>query len=787
MSNNVFCDKLESRIKELEKEVAEYKSRYETLLNKEAIFEFAIESIPFDFFVINEKGRYVIQNSICKKHWGDSIGKRPEDLASDKETLSLWQSNNRRAFAGEVVKGEVSFSINGEEKHYFNIISPFKENNRVKFIFGFNIDITERKLSEKVLKENEEKFQGIFNLSPLAIAVSEMKTGEMVHVNKKLCDLTKFTPDQLIGKTTTEMGFYSEDDRNRLIKDLGKSGEVRGREMDFKLNDGSIFNALVFAKEVMIAGGKFIISVFYDLTEKKQAEEALRQSEERYRQLADLLPQVIFEIDKQGVPTFVNRRTFEMLGYTEDDFKKSPNALQMIIPEDRNRALCKLQAIMSGEKTEGNEYTALRKDGSTFPIIVYSSPIIKKGQVIGLRGIMIDLTEIKQAYKILRENEEKIARLKKMEAMGLLAGGVAHDLNNVLSGVVSYPELLLMDLPKDSKLRKPIEAIQDSGNRAVAIVQDLLTLSRGAATAKKPLNINLIIQDYLSSLEFNKLKQYHPSVTIKSNLSKQPFTINGSDVHIRKIVMNLVSNASEAIDGSGNVVISTMNRYLDRPLKGYDNVNIGEYVVLSVCDDGSGIASDDLERIFDPFYTKKVLGRSGTGLGLSVVWNVVQDHEGYIDVITGNKGTTFELYFPITRDEIANGNLVEPMDKLKGNGEFILVIDDMEHQRDITCKMLDILGYKNYAVSGGEEAIGYLKEYKADLILLDMIMEPGINGCETYQEIIKINPKQKAVIVSGFAETDEVKKTQKLGAGQYVKKPLTLAKIGKAIKEELKK
>jgi CheY-like chemotaxis protein len=230
-----------------------------------------------------------------------------------------------------------------------------------------------------------------------------------------------------------------------------------------------------------------------------------------------------------------------------------------------------------------------------------------------------------------------------------------------------------------------------------------------------------------------------------------------------------------------------MNRYIDRPLKGYDDVTIGEYAVLAISDDGSGISSGDLERIFDPFYTKKVLGRSGTGLGLAVVWNVVQDHEGYIGVKSDENGTIIELYFSLTRDEISDKALSIPIKDYKGNGEMILVVDDVESQREISCKMLDTLGYKTKAVSSGEEAIEYLKENTVDLILLDMIMDPGINGLETYEQIIKVHPNQKAIITSGFAETADVKATQKLGAGQYIKKPLTLEKIGIAVKDELKK
>jgi CheY-like chemotaxis protein len=230
-----------------------------------------------------------------------------------------------------------------------------------------------------------------------------------------------------------------------------------------------------------------------------------------------------------------------------------------------------------------------------------------------------------------------------------------------------------------------------------------------------------------------------------------------------------------------------MKRYVKKPLRGYDDVDAGEYVVLSVSDDGPGISSGDLERIFEPFYTKKVMGRSGTGLGLAVVWNVVQDHKGYIDVTTDENVTTFKLYFPITREETSGLHPSIRIKDYKGNGETILVVDDVRSQRDISCKMLDTLGYKTEAVSSGEEAVEYLKENTMDLILLDMIMEPGINGRETYQRIVEIHPNQKAIIVSGLAETDEVKAAQKFGAGQYVKKPITLERIGLAVKTELEK
>ncbi len=409
------------------------------------------------------------------------------------------------------------------------------------------------------------------------------------------------------------------------------------------------------------------------------------------------------------------------------------------------------------------------------------------GKTVNIYGVNQDITDRKRAEEKLRESEEKLARSRKMESLGLLAGGVAHDLNNILSGITSYPELLLLNMPEDDGFRKPLELIQDSGNKAAAIVQDLLTTARGVASAKEPLSLNQMVEEYLISPEFAKLRQFNPAVEIATNLEGKLLNIKGSPVHVRKAIMNLVSNAAEAIEGCGAVTISTSNRYIDRPMSRYENVTVGEYAVLSVSDSGAGITSEDLERLFEPFYTKKVMGRSGTGLGLTVVWNVVQDHHGYVDVSANENGTMFELYFPVTREEIWEKDAPKSIQDYLGNGETILVVDDVESQNAIFCKMLEMLGYQPKSVSCGEAAVDYIKENKVALILLDMIMASGMDGRETYERIVKIQPGQKAIIVSGFAETAEVKKTQRLGAGQFVKKPVQLEKLGMAIKEELGK
>jgi signal transduction histidine kinase/ActR/RegA family two-component response regulator len=388
----------------------------------------------------------------------------------------------------------------------------------------------------------------------------------------------------------------------------------------------------------------------------------------------------------------------------------------------------------------------------------------------------------------LKESEERLARSEKMKALGLLAGGVAHDLNNVLSGIASYPDLLLMDIPEDSPLKEPILTIKESGKKAATIVQDLLTLARRGVRTTEALNFNNIVSDYLRSPEHKKFLNYHPDVIIETNLAAELPYIQGSAVHIKKTVMNLVSNAAEALPQGGKIIVSTENQYIDRPIKGYDHVHEGEYVVVKVKDNGTGIAPDDLKQIFEPFYTKKVMGRSGTGLGMTVVWGTVQDHNGYINVeSTEKKGTIFTLYFPLTREENVQQKNTKSIEDYKGNNESILVIDDVKEQREIAAKILKKLNYNVATVSSGEDAVNYMKSNLPDLLVLDMIMDPGIDGLETYKRILKLNPGQKAIIVSGFAETERVKEAQRLGAGGYIQKPYMMDKIGKTIKVELNK
>jgi len=522
-------------------------------------------------------------------------------------------------------------------------------------------------------------------------------------------------------------------------------------------------------------------SLHKEVTVRKRAEEKIRVSEARTRAILDSIPDILFQFDHDG--RFVDvRGTPENLTVTPDQC--IGRKIEHVMPGSIARIFQKqLARTFETRGVRVFEYHLARKE----EVRHYECRLLAVSDDLAL-GMVRNITEQVTAAAEKKRLLDQLQRAQKMEAIGMLAGGVAHDLNNILSGLVSYPELILMDLPEKSPLQKPIRTIQKSGERAARIVQDLLTLARRGVSVSEIVNLNQVIREYLKSPEYQNLNIYNPGIELELELAEDLLDISGSPIHLAKTVMNLVSNAAEATANKGIIRIKTENRYIDAPIKGYDDIEEGDYVVLKVVDNGIGISEKDTSRIFEPFYTKKVMGRSGTGLGMAVVWGTVKDHRGYIDIQSvPEQGTTVTIHLPSTKEHRIQAGEPITLEDLKGAGERILVVDDVKEQREIATDMLTRIGYEVDSVSSGEAAVDYVKKQGVDLLVLDMIMDPGIDGLETYRRITRIHPGQRAVITSGFSESGRVLEARKLGAGAYVKKPYRLETIARAVSEVLKK
>ncbi len=528
-----------------------------------------------------------------------------------------------------------------------------------------------------------------------------------------------------------------------------------------------------------------IFLLFRQITIKNKELDANEEIQQQHALLTSLLHHIPLGIavwDKDKTLSHINTSFIEITGYDRNDLPNLSAWPHLAYPDPVYRQQVIQHWRAAGKGGSSCEYRVTCKNGMIRDI-EFRAAFLPDQRII---HTITDVTERNKNKKALQASRLFEARAKKMESLGLLAGGVAHDLNNILSGIVNYPELLLFELAEDHTMRRPIEIMRESGIRASAIVQDLLTVARGVAVAKEPINLSAIIEEYLYSPDFRMIEKYHPGITLSTNLAADTANIMGSRVHIRKILMNLVSNSFEASKPPGRVMISLCNRQIDASARGDSDIEEGEYVRLTVIDQGEGISSDELEMIFEPFYSKKVLGRSGTGLGLTVVWNVVQDHNGYIGVTSSSEGTQFTLHFPITYKAEQLSEPIVDLSRLKGMGETILVVDDVSTQRLITSSIVEKLGYRVDSVPSGESALEYLQRGPVDLVILDMIMNPGISGRATYERIVQMYPGQKAIIVSGYAETDDVKEVLRLGAGMFLKKPLMIKEMATAIHEEMR-
>ncbi len=521
-----------------------------------------------------------------------------------------------------------------------------------------------------------------------------------------------------------------------------------------------------------------------EINERKKASAALLESQKLFKQFMKHSPSLAFIKDLDGRYLYVNegyQKFFGIdpqsrIGKTDDELW--PPEIAQKLKENDALVLAHNEAIVKVE--------VIKINGENLHQLVSKFPILKDGHPSAVGGFAVDITRRVQAEEERFKLIEKLQGARKMEAIGSLAGGVAHDLNNILSGIVSYPELMLMDLDENSPLQKPLVTIKKAGERAAATVQDLLVLARRDITVKEVVNLNDIVTQYRQDWKHTRIMNDHPGLEITTQLEPHLLNIIGSPAHLEKTISHLVTHAAGAILESGLIRLTTANVHLENPLDGSFEMDSGDYVSLTVADSGHPLEPEQRERIFEPFYTSKVLGRNDTGLGMAVVWGAVNDHKGHIDIPATDAGNTFVLYFPATRKITADAaDENAPAKAILGNSESVLVVDDVEDQRNIAQKMLEKLGYQVNTATSGEEAVVWLKTHKADLVILDMIMDPGIDGLETYRQIIEIQPGQKAIIATGYSESDRVREAQRLGTGAYIKKPYLIEEIGRAIRSEL--
>ncbi len=517
-----------------------------------------------------------------------------------------------------------------------------------------------------------------------------------------------------------------------------------------------------------------------DIERRIHVEEAIRESERKYREMAELLPETVYECDEKGQLTFVNSQFYQAFGYSPTDLAGGLNLLEMLVPEDRERAREVFKRLIQGESRRGNEYTALRKDGGSFPILAYSSPIIHQGHYVGIRGVAADISDHKRAA-------EELLKVQKLESVGILAGGIAHDFNNLLAAVIGYIDLARISSPKDKSYVQHLERARKASLQASELTKRLITFSLGGEPHCKAIALDHIIK--VSCDHFLQ----KPGIVCRTAVMEGLWPVLADEGQIQQVAYHLLMNAGEAMPQGGTVDICAENILVDEganlPLSS------GAYVKWSIRDSGQGIPPENLTRIFDPYFTTKDRGsEKGMGLGLAICYSVVKRHNGLILVESEpGSGSSFHIYLPVAvTPDMASDSAVKSAGLISAEAASpegkILVMDDEEYILELMCDMLHVLGYTVETARDGDEAVDiYLqalaKKQPFSAAILDLEISGGRGGLFVMKRLQEVDPAVKAIVVSGFSNDPILNRHRSYGFKGAVAKPFTIKSLSRILRE----
>ncbi|HWA26918.1 MAG TPA: PAS domain S-box protein [Lacunisphaera sp.] len=747
--------------------------------DREQRYRQIVENINQGFYTANRRSLFTYANPAISI----VTGKTPEELvgsssfrfvaAPDRERIIAlyreWAAGTQRHGSAEFRIAKPDGSLIWVEQ-VTQIIR--RTDGKIAEYRNFLRDITKRKAAEEALRASESKFRSVFDNSPIPIVLFSQLGGTVVEVNRAAERTFGYDRTEALGRTTLELNIWADlADRDRYMDLIKRHGSFHGAEMRMRNKGGAVITLLCNAGIVWIGDQQCLLNSFIDITAQKEAEAALRESEVRFRTLADVAPVGIFRADPAGLTTFVNRRWCELAGMSLAD-AHGDRWVRAIHAEDRQRVIEGwAQAVRAGTSSTA-EYRFQRPDGTIVHLVGHSLPQTDcSGQVIGHVGTITDITSLQQAEASRRQAEAQLRQAQKMESLGTLAGGIAHDFNNILTGLLGYAQLARMDLAEGHPANAWLDNLAVAGNRARGLVQQILTFSRKKDGQIAPLQLHPVLQDACSLLR----STLPAMIDLRQRIDPgcPPVMADGTQIH--QIVMNLCTNALHALPPEhGWIEVGLQCRELTAKLDTTTTALApGRYAVLSVADNGHGMTPEVLARIFEPFFTTKESGK-GTGLGLAVVHGIVQSHGGAVTVQSApGAGARFEIFLPALTPAPADGTLSAAAGPLpRGRGQRILFVDDDTLAGPVICRLIRTLGYRTTEFSNPRDALVRFAAApeEFDLVVTDLAM-PDLPGDQLAAQLLALRPNVPIILLTGYLEPGRQSALQRAGIRLILGKP----------------
>jgi two-component system cell cycle sensor histidine kinase/response regulator CckA len=647
------------------------------------------------------------------------------------------------------------------------------------YLGGMSLDITAHEQAQRAVRESEARFRGIFEHSPDAIFVEDV-SGRVIDCNEAACRLHGMTREQLIGKSCFDLVPVRERERVREAYPRQLTFDIDENVSGFSLHaDGHAIPVELRVNRISYDGRPALLVHVRDVTERQRADEQLRESESKYRHLVEQLPAITYMAEfGDGRCLFVSPQIEPLLGFTPSEWyaQKGP-WMKQIHPDDRPLVLATEEKCRATGEPFVLEYRILARDGR---ILWFSDHSVvmrdAAGQPRFLHGVMFDIT----ARKVL---EEQLAQAHKMDAIGRLAGGVAHDFNNILTTILGYSELILRRTHTDSRIGDNAREIRKAAERAASLTRQLLAFSRKQTLLPQVLDLNTIVAEMDKMLR----RLISESIQLDMRIAPHLWRVKADPGQIQQVIMNLAVNARDAMPHGGALTIETANVVLDEHyVRQHADARVGEHVLLAITDTGSGISAEVKAHLFEPFFTTKGVGQ-GTGLGLATCYGIVKQSGGHINVYSElGHGTTFKVYLPRVVEPVATPSSAPPRATPRGK-ERVLLVEDEQPVREMSALVLRELGYDVVEARDGDEAVrmtGAVGRDRFDLLFTDMVM-PRMSGKELAHRFRLIHPGTRVLFTSGYPDKAMTHNGELVPGIAFLHKPYTPETLAQKVREIL--